>query len=74
MTVRLTSYSVANEEQLAPAVREQAWFEYLPADVARFVERLLRHIQIYRDFRFGNLAHLVSPTSGVSGRHVTTSA
>lgn len=38
----------------------QAWFEYMPADVS-FDDSVsgFQTIKIYRDFQFGNLAHLV---------------
>ena len=38
----------------------QAWFEYMPADVS-FDDTVsgFQTIKIYRDFQFGNLAHLV---------------
>jgi alkaline phosphatase D len=38
----------------------QAWFEYMPADVY-FGESIpgIENIRIYRDFRFGKLAHVV---------------
>ena len=55
------AYSVANEAQLARRrAANQAWFEYLPADVALDSSNgSYDNIQLYRDFRFGNLAHLV---------------
>lgn len=38
----------------------QAWFEFMPADVAfDAANAAFTNIQIYREFRFGNLAHFV---------------
>ncbi|WP_374349785.1 alkaline phosphatase [Chitinimonas sp.] len=37
----------------------QAWFEFMPADVVLDNGAGINTIQIYRDFRFGKLAHLV---------------
>jgi alkaline phosphatase D len=56
-----STYVNENPAQLARRrSATQAWFEYMPADVPFDPENPSHaNIQLYRDFRFGRLAHLI---------------
>jgi alkaline phosphatase D len=55
------TYDIANPQQTARRrTANQAWFEYMPADVTfDAANAAFNNIQIYRDFKVGNLAHIV---------------